>query len=202
MTNKQINLYDNVKLKDSHTKNEANVHGWVEIYDGDKLIHSDHNTIVYTGRSYLQKQIFDPSFNFKIRGISIGNGGQAANLNPVEVNLNTTNLINPLQWKESQANNLYIADVNGQFTIKKISYDDDVQLNNDPNNENQPLIQKIIINIDTDELNNGLQLNEQGLWLMNDTYDPNTKVLFAKTNFAGINKTDGVALSLVWYVFF
>jgi hypothetical protein len=210
-----LNLYDTIKV-DDHNINRENysmknkLSGWVEIYDSkDNLIHSDHNLIVYNGRINLSNLLFDNN-NLRVRGLSLGTGGFVTSedniyrkiaVDPTDISLN-----NEISWNESNNGNYIETDTN-LFGIKKFIKDETVTINDsfDPNNENQPLIKKIIVPVTSEECNSNENVNlisEAGLWLMDDNYTNESKQLFAKTIFDPISKTSSVSFNIIWYLFF
>lgn len=203
----KITDYDAIKEKYSMKNRLA---GWVEIYDSrNNLIHSDHNLIVYTGRIGLSNLLFG-NIDLKIRGISVGIGGFTTTedniyrkiaVDPTDISLN-----NEISWVETNNEN-YVETEAGKFGIKKIIKNETATINDsfDPNNENQPLIKKIIIPITQEECNSDTNMNlisEAGLWLMDENYTNESKQLFAKTTFDPISKTSSINFNIIWYLFF
>lgn len=210
-----LQLHDTIKIADYNTTKDDystknRLAGWVEIYDSkNNLIHSDHNLIVYTGRSGLSNLLFGNN-NLKIRGISVGIGGFTTTedniyrkiaVDPTDISLN-----NEISWVETNNGN-YVETEPNKFGIKKLIKDETYTVNDsfDPNNENQPLIKKIIVPVTNEECNSDTNMNlisEAGLWLMDENYTNESKQLFAKATLNPISKTSSMSFNIIWYLFF
>lgn len=207
MDENTIHVMDKTLIDDSQR-----IAGWVEIHDSsNKKIWSDHNTIVYGGRKNIPDILLNMS-DLKIRGVSIGTGGYILNdtsYRKLYVHPTDTSLNNEIQWSED-SNELYVS--NGEYNIiRKILPQDEsdskitISTQFDPNNLNEPLIRKIsipITNIVANDSNNDNMISEAGLWLMDENYSYESRVLYAKTTFSPIPKNINTSYKLIWYLLF
>jgi len=180
--------------------------GYVQIFEHNKrtncfkLLNGGNNHIVYTGREWLPQRVFnvnrDPAIHaneWSVYWFGLGTGGATMDdpFNPLEVQLTDEELVNPIVI---DASNPTYADGG-----KKAPFDD-VQILQDPDENNKYLLAQIDITITAAT---GDKVNECGLYI-SESHEPTatTFVLFARYTFSTVELTDDRDILFRWKVWF
>jgi len=192
------------KLTDcvSHSKPK----GYVQIFERNKrnnclkLLDNGNNHIVYTGREWLPQRVFnisrEPSSlvnEWCVCWFGLGTGGATIDdpFNPLEVHLTDNELINPIVI---DPDNTSYADGGRKAPF------DDVQIVQDPDEDNRYLLAQIDITITA---STGDLVNECGLYISDSTTpSASTFILFARYTFSTMELTDDRDILFRWRVWF
>ena len=226
MDTQKVQIMDNYKKnqRDKFSSASKRPKGYVEIFekkvDGlDKIgeadiefpLHEGPNLIVYTGRSWLMQKAFNQELVLSsgatdryISWFGLGTGGATSgdpldSIAPIvtDTELSEVSIIN--------AADVDCVDGGRLHPFDSIVYEQDTI------NYNQYLISKVTTTISQDDANGpagstSYDISEAGLYISNSnitgTFDPASKILFARVTFSTIRKHNLREIVFIWSIYF